>query len=251
MTSQFIKRLGEGTFAIVNLHKKDTGEHVVIKKLKTRHHYNHASLMFKNECRIIANLNHPNIRRLYNYTDNTMTLEYCPGIDMFEYIDTKSKSELTLDLMIHYYFQLIDAVDYLHSKNIAHLDIKLENIMLNELTHKILLIDFGHAVDSKFVYKLGGTHPYIAPEGFYKNKIDPLKGDIWSLGVILYEFIHGNYFPWEYSNEIDNVFATYALTEKLYIKSDIPEYLCLILKGTLKPNPELRFTINDIINLKV
>lgn len=247
-----IKRLGEGTFAVVNLHKKnsDEDEFVVIKKLKTHHHYTHANLMFKNECRIIANLNHPNIRRLYDHTEYTMTLEYCPGIDIFEYLEATATKTASFDIINKYYFQLIDAVHYLHSKNIAHLDIKLENIMVDPETHKISLIDFGHAVDSKFVYKLGGTHPYIAPEAFYKNKIDPLKVDIWSLGVVLYEFIHGN-FPWEYSNEIDDVFSVYAVTEKMHLKNDTPENLCLILKGALKKDPELRFTINDISNLKL
>ena len=241
----YVKSLGSGSFGKVDLYKKDSGEQVVVKRLKSKHQHRtqNGYHMFKNESRILSTLIHPSIRRLYESTEYTMTLEYCEGIDMFDFL---SAGELEYEMIGHLFMQLVDAVHYLHSKNIAHLDIKLENIMIDPETNKLTLIDFGHAIDYKYISKLGGTHPYIAPEGFFGNKIIAINADIWSLGIILYELIHLS-IPWEYSNEIDTSFKRYHLTDEIMLKKDLPEHFKLLLGKMLTIDPKTRITSDGLL----
>jgi serine/threonine protein kinase len=248
----FVKKLGHGAFGIVSLYKNTCGEHVVVKKLRTKHFKSsNAYIMFKNEGRILSNLTHDNIRALYDFTEDRMTLEYCKGCDMFDYLGAL-KLKLSYETIIHLFMQLVDAIHYIHSKNIAHLDIKLENIMIDTETNKIKLIDFGHATDTETISNLGGTHPYIAPEGFSKTPIIAVKADIWSLGIILYEFITST-IPWEFSNKVDSTFFEYSRTNDLYLNditttTTTPVILTELLKDTLTIDPAKRITSDKLLS---
>lgn len=261
----YVKTLGSGTFGTIDLYKKETDkketdkketdkketdspEHVVLKKLKKKHCHQRGYQMFKNECRILSKLTHQNIREMYNFTELTMTLEYCEGVDLFDYLGTVLFN-LSYDKIMIFFVQLVDAVHYMHSKQIAHLDIKLENIMIDPETDKLKLIDFGHATDNPTISNLGGTHPYIAPEGFGKKPIIAIKADIWSLGIILYELITTS-IPWEFSNEVDQTFCDYKRTNDLRLRNDIPLILSELLKYTLTIDPQKRIT-SDIILSKI
>jgi serine/threonine protein kinase len=240
----YIKSLGSGSFGVIDLYQKDDGQYMVVKKLKCHHHYQSGYRMFKNECRILSKLVHPNIRKIYDFTAYTMTLEYCQGLDMFDYLQS---IELDYDMILPLFMQLVDAVHYIHSKNIAHLDIKLENIMIDPAHKKLTLIDFGHAIDTKMISKLGGTHPYIAPEGFDKNPQISINADIWSLGIILYEFIH-NTIPWEYSNEVDPAFVCYSKTGNIILKDDLPDNFKSLLDKMLTIDPIERITSDGLLS---
>lgn len=90
----------------------------------------------------------------------------------------------------------MDALSYLHSRNICHRDIKPENILYDEENNKIKIIDFGI---SKKTFRRGqrrdmltviGSHLYMAPEmlngGGYDERVD-----LWSLGVTIFELVSG------------------------------------------------------------
>jgi serine/threonine protein kinase len=92
------------------------------------------------------------------------------------------------------FFQILTTVDYLHTRNIAHCDLKFENILYDEDTGELKLIDFGFSIEDPENNPptfLCGTVFYMAPEEIMKKNIDVFKADIWSLGVILFKMATG------------------------------------------------------------
>ena len=94
----------------------------------------------------------------------------------------------------------MDAVAYMHSQNIAHRDIKLENILI-DTSERIKIIDFGFSVsfrnkNNKLKVRCG-TPCYMAPEFLVTNikklSYDPCAVDVWALGVLLFRILVGTY----------------------------------------------------------
>lgn len=182
--------LGEGTFGNVKLYKckeknlSETGELLecnkcfVVKQIKNKKHYFwdinknktedcKIKKALLNEFTIGSLLHHPNIRETLDIDliDNCIIFEYCNGNTLFDYI-INSKIDFYVDIKLQDYFkQIICAIEYIHENNIAHLDLKLENIMITNNVIKI--IDFGEAccLDNK-ISGIHGTKQYIAPEEF-------------------------------------------------------------------------------------
>ena len=86
---------------------------------------------------------------------------------------------------------ILDALQYLHSQNIVHRDIKLENIIMDK-KNNAKLIDFGFSVIIYNDQKLKvfcGTPSYMAPEIVAKQEYNGFSVDIWSIGVLLYTML--------------------------------------------------------------
>lgn len=196
--------------------------------------------------------NHINfvIKDKYGY----IIYEYIMGMNLKEYI---LKNELTYDMIMKIFFQIVDALDELHKLNIIHCDLKLQNIMINS-DNNIKIIDFDlskksendHVSEYQF-----GTSQYMAPESFDLN-IHSKKTDIWELGIILYYLITKD-FPYE--NELDysdskynslrrNKFK-YPNMEKIkdkINKLNFPEWIYNLACGMLEFQDNKRFSIEKI-----
>lgn len=105
----------------------------------------------------------------------------------------------------------------MHKIGIAHMDLKLENIMLNTDNKTIKIIDFGeskvfhdiHHIDTVIKdHGVHGSEPYIAPEEFIEDYYDPEKVDVWSSAIILYEILYIS-IPWRIASIRDYRFNTF------------------------------------------
>ena len=148
-----------------------------------------------------------------------------------------NKGAIKNDSLTKYLFtQICGAVDSLHSKaKHAHLDIKLENILISN-DYKLKLCDFGFAqdVDSNISTKYG-TESYIAPEIEDRKPGDTYKGiqaDIFSLGVILFLFKFGAP-PFTRASISDPNYKVFSRNNQLFWKSHPSVKKSLANKGLL------------------
>lgn len=125
----------------------------------------------------------------YSLTRNFdfIAMEYCQNGDLFDFV--KKHGRVADPLAKYLFSQILDGVEFLHSKaGVAHLDLKLENILLGNHC-QLKLCDFGFFEELKSrVCKNRGTHGYRAPETYFESNdgYDGARADIFSLGVILF-----------------------------------------------------------------
>ncbi|KAL1306495.1 hypothetical protein AAFC00_005190 [Neodothiora populina] len=117
-----------------------------------------------------------------------LILEFCPNGDLYEAIRL-NRGPLETEHVRDFMYQLVDAVQFLHSKNIYHRDIKPENIFLSA-SGDMKLGDFGLATMAPWSTEFAvGSDRYMAPEQFQPVPgdygYDPAKADIWAIGICL------------------------------------------------------------------
>ena len=245
--------IGEGTFSKVKLGiNKFTGQKVAIKildKLKLIEVEGIERVL--REIKISSELNHPNIIKIYKIIEEEknylVIMEYCEEGELFNYIVKKER--LSENESSFFYYQLINALEYLHSKGIAHRDLKPENILLGE-NHIIKLIDFGlsnYFDKNKLLITPCGSPCYASPEMIRGEDYNGPDNDIWATGIILYAMLCG-YLPFENedNDENNNLLFKKILSGKL----DYPNYLSDtavdLIKKILVNYPKNRIKIKEI-----
>ena len=141
---------------------------------------------------------------------------------------------------------MISALHYLHSKCIAHRDIKLENVML-DTNRNVKLIDFGFSTQIQNTQKVKlfcGTPSYMAPEIVQKQEFCGPPADIYAAGVLLFAFFCGC-FPFKGAN--DKELYKKISTADLSLPDHIPAAPKYLLKYMLKKNAGERPTSVDLM----
>lgn len=109
-----------------------------------------------------------------------MALELARHGNLFDIIVDSGKFS---DNLARYYFhQLVEAIEHMHSKGIAHRDLKLENILIDE-NFDLKLTDFGFSDEEKVSDRTCGTNIYMAPEMHVQDEFETIPADIFTLGV--------------------------------------------------------------------
>lgn len=162
---------------------------------------------------------------------------------------TLSQYRLSEGAIKKIFYQLCSAVSTMHSKNIAHLDIKPENILLDESGY-VVLCDFGHSLyfnhDIQILLE-GGTQIYRAPEVNRCELSQPQLVDTWSLGIVLHMLITGT-FPYqgnsgqELKENVDRDNINFTALRNSVVSVDLKHLVWCILK----PNPVKRIPLRRI-----
>ena len=95
----------------------------------------------------------------------------------------------------HYLLQILSGLQYIHEQGLCHLDIKLENILLDS-QYDVKIVDFGFATalkgaDGQGVRDMNGTEGYMAPEVVSKQPYDGQSADLFACGVVLFMMLTG------------------------------------------------------------
>ena len=201
---------------------------------------------FKNEARIMASLDHPNIIRVYDYEESdtylAIAMELLKGEDLSERI--KRMGSLSEEELKHIFDQVLSAFEYAHSLGIVHRDIKPSNIfVLSNGTVKIL--DFGIAKlfgQGNEMTQTGtqmGTPVYMSPEQVKADKSIDHRSDIYSLGVTMFYALSGKS-PYDVNTNSQFDIFTKIVHEPLP-ELESSSYLADLVRKACQKDRELRF----------
>ena len=193
------KPLGKGKFGRVYLAKeKSTGFVCALKVLhKSELQQGKVEKQTRREIEIQANLAHPNILRLYGHFHDTkrifLILEFAGKGELYKHL--RRENRFPEWKAAQYIAQMASALKYLHKKHVIHRDIKPENILVG-IHGEIKISDFGWSVHAPTNRRntMCGTLDYLPPEmikGGNQDNYYNAKVDLWSLGVLMYEFLCG------------------------------------------------------------
>ncbi|XP_074095594.1 uncharacterized protein LOC141525141 isoform X2 [Cotesia typhae] len=188
--------LGRGKFGTVYLCKdKKNGLKLAVKIVNTTKKEDRRSV--EREVEIMRRLQHPRLIQLYDAIDNAkqfyVVLELIEGGELFERVidDDFVLTERSCAVFMR---QICEGIEFVHSQNILHLDMKPENILcLTKEGNRIKIIDFGLARQfdpRKKLQVLFGTPEFVAPEVVNFDQIG-YGTDMWSIGVICYVLLSG------------------------------------------------------------
>jgi serine/threonine-protein kinase len=245
---RLVDKLGEGGMGEVyrGVHSK-IGRVVAIKILSQTATGPEFLERFVNEARIQGGLQHNNIATLYDFLEHDgqpcIIMEYIEGQTLTDCI--RSWGCLPPLDALRYFYSIVEAIDYVHTRGIVHRDIKSNNVKITPVG-QVKLLDFGIAksgaspaltVTGGFV----GTLQYLSPEQIQGGFADA-RSDIWALGVLLYEMTTAH-LPFDATTLGD---LCQKITKASYVQPSVmnqgvPRDVQNIISRCLKKNPADRY----------
>jgi serine/threonine protein kinase/tetratricopeptide (TPR) repeat protein len=171
---------------------------------------------FKNEFLLLTQLYHPGVVKAFDFgyvkpsrcgksqdeitslnpiQDEVpyFTMEFVEGKSLRQSFDPSNSGDFIIpqsEKLYHFIWQICDILEYLHLRRIVHCDLKPDNLKVTDRIFNVKLLDFGlsEEIGAKREKTTKGTLPYMAPEMFSDEPLDP-RTDLYSLGVILYELV--------------------------------------------------------------
>lgn len=243
------KKLGAGKFGNVYLAREKSSKYIVALKVLRKSQLLRASVehQLRREIEIQSHLRHENILRMYGYFFDAqriyLILEFAPGGELYKRLQQKGHfDEKTSAKMI---VELASALAYCHKKNVIHRDIKPENLLVGA-RGETKIADFGWSVHAPTSRRntMCGTLDYLPPEMVEGREHDE-KVDIWSLGVLLYEFLVGDP-PFEAQSHT----ATYRRISRVDLKFPriVADDAQDLIRRLLVKNPAKRMPLDEIKN---
>ena len=245
---KILRLIGEGGMACVYEAEHDMlGTKVAIKVLNPILSANaQIKERFRNEAKLMASLNHPNITKVIDFDEQphqlSIIMELLEGTDLNQKI--KNNGPLTEKEITTIFSQALAAFQYAHEKGIVHRDIKPSNIFILPNGH-VKILDFGIAKlfgQGNEMTQTGaqmGTPIYMSPEQVKADKSIDHRSDIYSMGVTMFFAISGNS-PYQSDKDSQFVIFTKIVNEPLPHLSNQSMYTPTVIKACNK-NREDRF----------
>jgi len=208
------------------------------------------------EIELLHAIQHPNIVQLFESVENSdfvyLLLELVKGSDLYDVQQTLGTLRPGLAGAI--IGKIVSAVSYLHSRGIAHHDIKPENVIVDFLQNKVKLTDFGSAVEFKNMSGIGGTLNYMSPELLLNLRGNNLpidqSIDIWSIGIVAYQLLSGQH-PFNLPTKANNNIMNNVISGKYSFPSPqwdaIPKHCKDFIQRCLQVDPKRRATASDLL----
>ena len=211
----------------------------------------HSLESIQKEIDIQSRIDHPNIVKLL-YVKEThlsydLVMEYASNGSLFHYI--RKYKGLNENKTFSLFIQVVNAINFMHSNDLIHRDIKPENILIFE-NNIIKLCDFGWCVKLEGHQRgtFCGTTEYMSPE-LVNHQGYGKEIDVWSLGILLYEMIHG-YSPFRPNkpkfNEKDVM--ENIKNHNLIFGKTVSDECKRLIYHLLDPDINKRYTVEDIYN---
>lgn len=228
-------------------------EKKVIIKLVTKATYEHESKILRR----IQEINSPYLIRLLDTLNLSSPIEgkthglifekypSCLLDYIVDYSDRKNYDQVILEGK-RLFKQISSGLQCLHSNNIVHLDLKLENILMTD-NHDIVIIDFNLSEivsSSTPITKICGSYDYLCPEIVQMKPYDPFKADIWALGVILYSLVTDSL---PFTNPNRHVIFSNILSLEIIFPYETELVTQDLLSHLLDRNAATRFSIEQVL----
>ena len=241
------KSLGKGAYGEVQLVQHiSTKVQYALKVIKKRSLSRSSSLkMMQREIQVQKKLIHKNIIRLHGHIEDIenlyLVLEYAEKGNLFHYI--RKRRKLKEEDAWYFFTQVCTGVNYLHENSITHRDLKPENILITS-SNVAKICDFGWCAEGNSERSTYcGTLDYMAPEilkGFqYTNSVD-----VWALGVLLYEMLHGCP-PFNAKNDSEK--SRLIRLGNFRFAEEVSEDCRDLIRGILQGVPEARPSVLELL----
>jgi len=228
-----------------------TGDQVAIKILnKSTLREKHKRILLMRELFTLKRLeNNKHVTELYDIIDSGdriwVVMEYASGGELFDFV--KAKSPLSDSIAREVFRPIVKVVAYMNTLNLVHRDLKLENVLLDN-RGQIRLADFGFSRDYNpedgLVESVCGTPHYSPPEVIKAIPYNPIYVDSWSLGVILYVILCGD-FPFK-GLSIPELLQSIVKAE-IVIPPNPTEMAADLITKLLNPDPNQRLSPTEIM----